>query len=347
MLTRLSAPVFSLPLTCGMPDLLLIITILAILFLLSSPKFPASLRLLPTTFPSPLFAPSLLSRLFLYPEIWSSTFLNTKKIKNVLLAGLISALLLTFGGNLHPLYKIIKIDIQNNGRLNLNPEAIKLAASTYWYPDATRFIGFDPDVDNKTIHEFPLYSFVVSDLHGHMNDIPLILFFLAFLFSYSLSLKKSNSQQTRPPDPKLFLPSGLFLSIAYMTNAWDLAVYGLFFALFFFFGPKKLLANYRQRPLNHFFWYLFTLPYSLNFIPMAEGLNLVDVRSPFYQLCVLYGGFWLIAIPFCYLVPRIVIASEARPSYFQFRHLYFFSDYFSHHSNHHPRINLRQRYLYF
>ena len=65
---------FFLPLTCGMPDLLLIITILAILFLLSSPKFPASLRLLPTTFPSPLFAPSLLSLTFLYPEIWSSTF---------------------------------------------------------------------------------------------------------------------------------------------------------------------------------------------------------------------------------------------------------------------------------
>ena len=225
-------------------------------------------------------------------------FLNTKKIKNVLLAGLISALLLTFGGNLHPLYKIIKIDIQNNGRLNLNPEAIKLAASTYWYPDATRFIGFDPDVDNKTIHEFPLYSFVVSDLHGHMNDIPLILFFLAFLFSYSLSLKKSNSQQTRPPDPKLFLPSGLFLSIAYMTNAWDLAVYGLFFALFLFLVQKNFWLTIGNGLLTIFFWYLFTLPYSLNFIPMAEGLNLVDVRSPFYQLCVLYGGLWLIAIPF-------------------------------------------------
>ncbi|KKR67236.1 MAG: hypothetical protein UU09_C0035G0010 [Microgenomates group bacterium GW2011_GWA2_40_6] len=185
---------------------------------------------------------------------------NIHHLKSIILAGLLSALLLTFGGNLHPLYKIIKTDIQNNGYLDLSIKAIKLAASTYWYPDATRFIGFDPDVSNKTIHEFPLYSFVVSDLHGHMNDIPLILCFLAFLFSYSLSIKNF----------------GLFLLLI-QKNFWLTISTGL---------------------LTILFWYLFTLPYSLNFIPMAEGLKLVDARSAFYQLLVLYGGFWLISIPF-------------------------------------------------
>ena len=221
------------------------------------------------------------------------------RLQFVFLAGLISALLLTFGGNLHPLYKIIKTDIQNNnGHLNLSIKAIKLAVSAYWYPDATRFIGFDPDVNNKTIHEFPLYSFVVSDLHGHMNDIPLILCFLAFLFSYSLSIKKSHL------DPKLFLSAGLFLSIAYMTNAWDLAVYGLFFGLFLLLIQKNFWLTISSGLLTILFWYLFTLPYSLNFIPMAEGLKLVDARSAFYQLCVLYGGFWLISIPFVFFFIR-------------------------------------------
>jgi len=222
---------------------------------------------------------------------------NTHHLKSVFLAGLLSALLLTFGGNLHPIYKVIKINIQNNGHLDLSIKAIKLAASNYWYPDATRFIGFDPDVSNKTIHEFPLYSFVVSDLHGHMNDIPLILCFLTFLFSYSLSFKKSKI------DPLLFLSSGLFLSIAYMTNAWDLAVYGLFFGLFLLLIQKNFWLTVKSGLLTILFWYLFTLPYSLNFIPMAEGLKLVDARSAFFQLLVLYGGFWLISIPFvCYIV---------------------------------------------
>ena len=47
--------------------------------------------------------------------------------------------------------------------------------SKYWYPNATRFIPF-------TIHEFPSYSYVVADLHGHVFDIPFVLLTLALLF---------------------------------------------------------------------------------------------------------------------------------------------------------------------
>ncbi|HEX8924034.1 MAG TPA: DUF2298 domain-containing protein, partial [Patescibacteria group bacterium] len=50
------------------------------------------------------------------------------------------------------------------------------------------------------------------------------------------------------------------------------------------------------------FWYLFSLPFSLNFIPMVEGLRWSDAHTPFYQLFVLYGGFWLIIVPFIFLV---------------------------------------------
>ena len=47
--------------------------------------------------------------------------------------------------------------------------------STYWYPNATRFIP-------KTIHEFPSYSYVVADLHGHVYDIPFVLLSISILF---------------------------------------------------------------------------------------------------------------------------------------------------------------------
>jgi uncharacterized membrane protein len=161
----------------------------------------------------------------------------------------------------------------------------------YWYPDATRFIGFDPETKDKTIHEFPLYSFVVSDLHGHMNDIPVILFFLAFLFSCFLN-----------PTSRFFvIPTGFILSIAFMTNAWDFAVYGLFFGVSSLLISKfNIIETFTNGILIIAFWVIFTYPFSRNFIPMAEGLRLADAHTPFYQLFILYGGFWLICLSFIF-----------------------------------------------
>jgi len=228
-------------------------------------------------------------------------FALLKKInyRLVIAAGLFSALLLTFGGNLHPLYKIAKIDIQNEGKLVLTREAITKATQTYWYPDATRFIGFDPDTNDKTIHEFPLYSFVVADLHGHMNDIPTVLLFIGLLFILSFSIKRSRINW------QLIIPSGFLLSVAYMTNAWDFAVYGLVYAIFYFLYllfTDSFAFSLKFTLIHGFliiiFWYIFNLPFSLNFTPMVEGLRLADAHTPFYQLFVLYGGFWLICLPF-------------------------------------------------
>jgi len=215
-------------------------------------------------------------------------------IKYLFIGGLFSAMLVTFGGNIHPLYKITKNIIQNEGALTLTKTAIEKAANTYWYPDATRFIGFDPDIQDKTIHEFPIYSFVVADLHGHMNGIPIIILLMSYLLAFYLShsLKKGINFQ-------LVIPLGFLLSVAFMTNAWDFAVYGLLFALSFLIISKFSFFSTIVNGISViFFWFIFTLPFSLRFIPMAEGLRLSDSHTPFYQLFILYGGFWLITLPF-------------------------------------------------
>ena len=238
---------------------------------------------------------------FSFSLVSNLVYLFAKKIKinQVVFFGLISAFLLTFGGNLHPLYKIIKINIADNNKLVLTKDALIKSASKYWYPDATRFIGYDPVTTDKTIHEFPIYSFVVSDLHGHLNDLPIVIFFLAFLLSVSL-IKSSE----KILNFKLIIPSSLILAIAYMTNAWDFAIYGIFFAIFTFLTnlkSDKLLSSLNKTLSNGFltiiFWYLFSLPFSLNFNPMTQGVKLTDSHTPFYQLFILYGGFWLINIP--------------------------------------------------
>jgi uncharacterized membrane protein len=186
--------------------------------------------------------------------------------------------------------------------LFLTQKAISQASATYWYPDATRFIGYDPDTNDKTIHEFPIYSFVVSDLHGHMNDIFIVLLFLAFLF---ISLEKTKDFFNW----KFVLGSGFILSVCYMTNAWDFAVYGLVLAIFSFlinsnkFEFSSILKTLTNGILVIVFWYLFSYPFSFNFVPMMEGIKLADGHSPFYQLFILYGGFWLICLPFFLALP--------------------------------------------
>jgi len=206
-------------------------------------------------------------------SIISTLTQNPKKLKlgkGALLAGLISAVLLTFGGNLHtPLY------------------VIKEGADKYWYPDATRFIGYNPDVDDKTIHEFPLYSFVVSDLHAHLLSLPLVLLFIASVYKI-ISAKNSSAYKTVINS----LPSGIILGTIAMTNAWDLANYALFTftasAIYFFFTK-----DYKKSSL-----FLITIavtsaataaPFLLNFNSVTQGVKLVHSHSPLWQLAILWG----------------------------------------------------------
>jgi uncharacterized membrane protein len=183
----------------------------------------------------------------------------------------------------------------------LTKKAIIESTNKYWYPDATRFIGHDPDIKDKTIHEFPVYSFVVADLHGHMNDIPIILFFMAFLLASSFYTSSLINYF-------VVIVSGFTLSISYMTNAWDFAIYGLLFAIFTLFLNLKDNSKLaiKKTLINGFFtiliWFIFSLPFSLSFTPIGEGVKISDSHSPFYQLFILYGGFWLIILPFIFLL---------------------------------------------
>jgi len=99
----------------------------------------------------------------------------------IILGGLLTAFLTTFAGNLHTLYTFFKPYPNDNP---VPPWKLAFSHLTfpnqYWYPNATRFIY-------HTIHEFPIYSFVVSDLHGHVLDIPYVLLTVAALFSIFFS----------------------------------------------------------------------------------------------------------------------------------------------------------------
>jgi uncharacterized membrane protein len=233
------------------------------------------------------------------------------------LVGLISGILVSLGGNLTTIYAFF-------GPYTPADKAVPFwqlpflpfnFPNGYWYPNATRFIPF-------TIHEFPLYSFVVSDLHGHVIDIPFVLLVIASIYSF---LKNKTITFWN-----LIFLSFIF-SIMYMTNAWDGLIYLLLgfmvIGVFKFYQVGKILIFSKINIINLLKQYLililgfftFSLPFNFNFKPFVSGIGIICApnfltnlgkigpflfeanhcqKSSLWQLLILYGFFLFFIISF-------------------------------------------------
>ncbi len=223
---------------------------------------------------------------------WSLAFGNC-------VAGLITAAILTFAGNIHTIYTFFKpYDVDHPvpfWNLAFSPSTFPNA---YWYPNATRFIY-------HTIHEFPLYSFVVSDLHGHVLDIPFVLLTIAVLIVLILNpksnsttegIKLSNLLQSIPlfiVHNSSFIFIGFLLAVLYMTNAWDGAIYFILATVLLLLKGWEFSVNQspiKSQIINYYFNYLrftiyqiltifisfiiFSIPFSIFFKAFVSGIGL-------------------------------------------------------------------------
>lgn len=221
-----------------------------------------------------------------------------QKIKtlSLIVLGLVSAYIVNLGANLHTIYAFTK------GYPNENPIPFwgilsKYSPTTYWYPNATRFIPF-------TIHEFPSYSYVVADLHGHVFDIPFVLLTLAVLFS--LFTNKWTWKGT--------VLVGFLTAVHYMTNAFDGPIYILLTMSIMFWVFKASTKFFANLVLLLLSFVAFSWPFSANFKPFVSGIGvncapqfLVEMGnlgpflfekgncqvSPFWMLFILWGFFWI------------------------------------------------------
>lgn len=239
-------------------------------------------------------------------------------IKKTFILGFLFAYILSLSGNLQTIYSLFK---NYNGETPVPfwelPFSLFTFPNAYWYPNATRFIY-------HTIHEFPSYSFVVADLHGHVLDIPIVITLIALALLMFLENKIKIS---------LIILTTFFISVAYMTNAWDGLIYlGLFInilvALEFIKNKDRkflkrfissLLNSIKYIPIIGVLFFAFTFVFSQNFVPFASeiGFNcapklLLDMKnigpfvfetgqcqhSPWWQLGILYGFFVFMLISF-------------------------------------------------
>lgn len=87
----------------------------------------------------------------------------------------------------------------------------------YWFP--SRVIPAPNDVEPIT--EFPLFTFLYSDMHAHMLVMPITLFIIA----WSVSFIKSRTQLTRTEWFAAFGIGALMIGALKPTNTWDLYTY--------------------------------------------------------------------------------------------------------------------------
>ena len=181
--------------------------------------------------------------------------------------------------------------------------------SSYWFPDATRYIGFKPDVEDKTIHEFPCYSFVLGDLHAHVVDIMFVLLLLGLLYAWmkkvrttelsgeSMSRRKFWKKQLLMPQ---LLATGALLGMFHWTNYWDFVIYFVVTcgaALFMnIIGQKgkirwALGVTAAQAAEILILATVIILPFTLQFDTsnMVQGIALAQHHSLPHQLLVLWG----------------------------------------------------------
>jgi uncharacterized membrane protein len=170
----------------------------------------------------------------------------------------------------------------------------------YWFPDATRYIGYFPETNDKTIHEFPSYSFVLGDLHAHVINIMLVLTVLGILFAWLIDRQK-RKEEGLPTRKEVFHPAVLAISfligLFHMTNFWDFPIYYvvagaviLFSNLSVYnFKGKALWLTALQGVAVILISEVICLPFTLNFDKISTHICLVDARTPLYQLLILWG----------------------------------------------------------
>lgn len=248
---------------------------------------------------------------------------STDHKRPTILAGLLSAFLVTLGGNLHTIYAFFQTYTPPENPVPFWTLPLQWNLDSYWYPNATRFIPF-------TIHEFPLYSFVVADLHGHVLGIPFVLLAMALLlvifFSPKLPILPIGKHTVH------YILLSLLVATFLMTNVLDGPIYLLVTFLVFLarelrlndkFSLSSLLsATYHLLP-TILLAILFSLPFWLSFKPFAQGIGLLCApqalvnlgklgpfifeadhcaRSPFWMLTILWGFPYFVILGFIFLI---------------------------------------------
>ena len=238
-----------------------------------------------------------------------AVFVLVREISDSRIAGVISSAAVVCGGTCHfPVYKYIVPALWDI--LQIEGER-----PSYWFPDSTRFIGYNPEVANDhTIHEFPAYSFVIGDLHAHVINIMVVLCILALLWAW---LRKLSSDVDRGWIKNTFNPYfttiGFLIGISFMANSWDFLIYYVVSGSIILFGYLRFFnRNIKQCASNVAAagaWIMIltlavSTPFSVRFTSMFNGVAFASTHTRLYQFIIVWGFNIIVTALFVAMVLR-------------------------------------------
>jgi YYY domain-containing protein len=210
------------------------------------------------------------------------------------ISGMIAGAAVCIAGNMHyPTYQWFEGIVRKFFGMEASTEK-------YWFPDATRFIGYHPETTDKTIHEFPAYSFVLGDLHAHVINILFVLTVLGILFAWLCT--RNEVRGTKPKLWKeIFHPAiiliAFFIGLFHTTNFWDFPIYFVVAGAIILFS-NMVVYNFKSTmfgvtALQGIFVIAFSeivcLPFTLNFDQISTNICLTVSRTALNQMIILWG----------------------------------------------------------
>ncbi len=172
---------------------------------------------------------------------------------------------------------------------------------SYWFPDSTRYIGFNPDLPDKTIHEYPAYSTVLGDLHAHYINIIFVITVTAIAYTYMQRLKAEKGRRRgivlEILSPEIIL-IGLFTGVFRWTNFWDFPIYVVVCgSMVFFMNLRRSGKDFKdffilmggQTLAVFLVGMLAALPFTLTFEMISSQVAPTHSHTLFYQFMVVWG----------------------------------------------------------
>lgn len=191
----------------------------------------------------------------------------------------------------------------------------------YWISDPTRYIGWQGDALDQTIHEFPAYSLVLGDLHAHVINIIFVITLLAILYAFLLARKERMDKAVAGTiekvsllqeilDPNIIALS-FFIGIFQMTNFWDFPIYFVVCGAVILvsnavccgFTRKSLLLTAVHAAEFLVISFGTALLFIIHFESMASGIGICSHHTELYQMLIVWGV--PIALILCYLAGSI------------------------------------------
>lgn len=223
--------------------------------------------------------------------------------------GIIAGLAVCFAGNMH--YTVVNGIALKSEKVH---EWLSIDKDFYWFPDATRYIGYAPDRPDKTIHEFPCYSFVLGDVHPHVINIMFVLTVIAALYTIlQMRSKQMKIYRYKREEAvafagtkkaiirEAFLPQvvlvGFFIGFFHMTNYWDYPIYFVVSGAVILFS-NAVICHFKKTTL----WltaahaavvlgvsFIVSLPFKLSFDQISTSIGIALKHSLPHQLIILWG----------------------------------------------------------